>query len=290
MERVLEEAEDASVPLLERTKFLAILGSNLDEMFMVRVGELRRHAMAGSTSASADGLTPVEALAEVRQEILPILARASALWRDGVLPGLHEHGVRILRHDELDRGRQRRLRRYYQEHIHPVLTPLAVDPGHPFPHISNLSVNLAVVLNDPRRGRAFARIKVPPVYPRFLPVPPEGRRRSKSSSGPSEQEFIWVEEAIAGNIDMLFPGLEVDAVFPFRVTRDASVSVKDVDADDLLSVVEENIDRRGFGPAVRLEIPDTPAANSVENLLTGHLGLEPRDVYKTAGPLGKVDL
>jgi len=290
MERVLEEAEDASVPLLERTKFLAILGSNLDEMFMVRVGELRRHAMAGSTSASADGLMPVEALAEVRQEILPILARASALWRDGVLPGLHEHGVRILLHDELDRGRQRRLRRYYQEHIHPVLTPLAVDPGHPFPHISNLSVNLAVVLDDPRRGRAFARIKVPPVFPRFLPVPPEGRRRSKSSSGPSEQEFIWVEEAIAGNIDMLFPGLEVDAVFPFRVTRDASVSVKDVDADDLLSVVEENIDRRGFGPAVRLEIPDTPAANSVENLLTGHLGLEPRDVYKTAGPLGKVDL
>jgi polyphosphate kinase len=293
MERVLEEAEDSRLPLLERTKFLAILGSNLDEMFMVRIAELRRLAHAGSTSASADGLSPAQTLSEVRREVLPILERGSSCWRNGVLPGLKESGIQILSRHELDRTQQRRLRRYFHEHIFPVLTPLAVDPGHPFPHISNLSVNLAAVLEDPKRGQQFARIKVPNVFPRFLPLPRNGHAPSVSpSSGAAEMahEFIWIEEAISANIGRLFPGLNVEAVFPFRVTRDASVDVKDIDADDLLSVVEETVDRRGFGPAVRLEMIDAPAGHPVRDLLTRHLGLAPDDVYETAGPLGKVDL
>jgi len=292
MERVLEEAEDSSLPPLERTKFLAILGSNLDEMFMVRIAELRRLAHSGSTSAAVDGLTPAQTLTEVRREVLPLLARGSDCWRNGVLPRLKESGVRILDHDELDRGEQRRVRGYFQEHIYPVLTPLAVDPGHPFPHISNLSVNLAVVLRDPKRGQQFARIKVPDVFPRFLPLPANGRASpTPRSAGTAEPyEFIWIEKAIAANLNSLFPGLDVDAVYPFRVTRDASVDVKDAEADDLLAVVEETVDRRVFGSAIRLEMTNAPPRNPVRELLTRHLRLEPEDVYETAGPLGKVDL
>ncbi len=292
MERVLEEAEDPSPPLLERTKFLAILGSNLDEMFMVRLAELRRLAHAGSTVAVADGLTPAQTLAEVRREVLPLLARGSDCWRNSLLPGLKEHDLRILDHHELDRGQQRRLRTYFLEHIHPVLTPLAVDPGHPFPHISNLSVNLAVVLRDPKRGQQFARIKVPNVFPRFLPVPGSSHAPAvPRPSGASEpRDFIWIEQAVAANLDSLFPGLDVEAVYPFRVTRDASIDIKEGEADDLLTVVEETVDRRVFGPAVRLEVIRAPPGDPVRELLTRHLGLEPQDVYETAGPLGKVDL
>jgi polyphosphate kinase len=292
MERVLEEAEDATSPLLERTKFLAILGSNLDEMFMVRIAELRRAAHSGSVNALADGLTPAQTLTEVRREVLPLLARGSDCWRNSVLPGLRERGVRILDPDDLDRGEQRRVREYFQEHIYPVLTPLAVDPGHPFPHISNLSVNLAVVLRDPKRGQQFARIKVPNVFPRFLPVPANGQLASKEHpAGAAEpNEFVWIEKAIAANLNTLFPGLRVGAVYPFRVTRDASVDIKDAEADDLLAVVEETVDRRMFGPAIRLEMTNAPPGNPVRELLTRHLGLEPEDVYETAGPLGKVDL
>ncbi len=292
MERVLEEAEDPAPPVLERTKFLAILGSNLDEMFMVRIAELRRHAHAGSTTTLADGLTPAQTLAEVRREVLPLLARGSDCWRNSLLPELGENGVRILDHDELDRGEQRRLRAYFHEHIYPVLTPLAVDPGHPFPHISNLSVNLAVVLRDPKRGEQFARIKVPNVFPRFLPLPTNGNGSAapRPADAASRSDLIWIEQAVAANLGSLFPGLDVEAVYPFRVTRDASVDVTDAEADDLLTVVEETVDRRVFGPAVRLEMVNAPPGNPVRELLTRHLGLDPADVYETAGPLGKVDL
>ncbi len=292
MERVLEEAEDPVPPLLERTKFLAILGSNLDEMFMVRIAELRRLAHAGSTSQLADGLTPAQTLAEVRQEVLPLLARGSECWRNSILPGLGDNAVRILDPDELDRGEQRRLRAYFHEHIYPVLTPLAVDTSHPFPHISNLSVNLAVVLRDPKRGQQFARIKVPNVFPRFLPIPRSGAAppAALADARAESTDFIWIEEAIAANLGSLFPGLDVDAVYPFRVTRDASVDIKDVETDDLLTVVEETVDRRVFGPAIRLEMTNAPPGNPVRELLTRHLGLSPDDVYETPGPLGKVDL
>ncbi len=292
MERVLEEAEDPAPPLLERTKFLAILGSNLDEMFMVRIAELRRLAHAGSTAQLADGLTPGQTLAEVRREVLPLLARGSACWRNSILPGLRENAVRILDPDELGRSEQRRLRGYFHEHIYPVLTPLAVDTSHPFPHISNLSVNLAVVLRDPKRGQQFARIKVPNVFPRFLPIPRSGAAPPAGLAGARAEptDFIWIEEAIASNLSSLFPGLEVDAVYPFRVTRDASVDIKDAETDDLLTVVEETVDRRVFGPAIRLEMTNAPPGNPVRELLTRHLGLSPDDVYETAGPLGKVDL
>jgi polyphosphate kinase len=295
MERVLEEAEDSRLPLLERAKFLAILGSNVDEIFMVRIAELRRLAHAGSASVSADGLTPAQALAEVRRELLPILDRASACWRLAVLPQLKENGVRILNHAELNRSQQRRLRRYFQEHIYPVLTPLAVDPGHPFPHISNLSVNLATVLRDPKRGQLFARIKVPDAFPRLLPVPENGHPSSatplaRTGELPVPSDFIWIEEAIAANLDTLFRGLDVEAAYPFRVARDASMEVKDVEADDLLTIVEETVDQRVFGHAVRLELTSPPPTDAVRDLLTRHLGLEPRDVYTTDGPIGAVDL
>ncbi len=292
MERVLEEAEDPRPPVLERTKFLAILGSNLDEMFMVRIADLRRAAHAGSTTSAADGLTPAQTLADVRGEILPLLTRGSNCWRNSLLPSLKENGVRILDHDELDKSEQRRLRAYFHEHIYPVLTPLAVDPGHPFPHISNLSVNLAIVLRDPKRGQQFARLKVPNVFPRFLPIPSNGQAspRLRAEGTPAPYEFIWIEKAIAANLGSLFPGIDVEAVYPFRVTRDASLDIKDAEAADLLTVVEETIDRRIFGPAIRLELVNAPPGNPVRELLTRHLGLEPEDVYETPGPLGKVDL
>ena len=293
MERVLEEAEDPTLPVLERAKFIAIFGSNLDEMFMIRIAELRRDAHEGAANSSADGLTAAQTLAAAKAELLRVLARASRCWQEGVLPQLNQAGVRVLDYDQLDRGERRRLRTYFQQHIYPVLTPLAVDPSHPFPHISNLSINLAVVLRDPRKGQRFARIKVPNVFPRLLPVPANGRSRLRgahSMQGPDLQDFVWIEQAVAANLDMLFPGLRVEAAYPFRVTRDTSVDLKDSEAHDLLTFVEDSLDRRGFGPVVRLEVTKALPPGLVRDLLTHHLGLRPEDVYTVDGPIGKVDL
>jgi polyphosphate kinase len=291
--RVLEEALDERHPLLERVKFISIFASNLDEFFMIRISALRRQLDAEVVEATPDGMTPAEQLAAIRRELLPQLARHSRCWHEDLVPRLHEAGVHIVRYGELKRKQCRLLRQYFEQEIFPTLTPLAFDPGHPFPHISNLSINLAVVMEDPQHGERFARLKVPRVLPRLLRIPSEEKADDYENMGLVEQEpslhFVWLEEIIAANLDILFPGLEVTAAYPFRVTRDADPEIEEDEAADLLLAIEEGVRMRQFGSAVRLEIQaGTP--DRICDILTSNLGLAPYQVYVRDAPIGMADL
>jgi polyphosphate kinase len=290
--RVLEEALDERHPLLERVKFLAIFSSNLDEFFMIRVSGLRRQLVAGAVEAPPDGMTPAEQLAAIRRELLPELARQSDCWRFDLLPKLRQAGIEVLDHAELKSKQRKLLRRYFEREIFPVLTPLAFDPGHPFPHISNLSMNLAVVVKDPLHGERFARLKVPDIFPRLLSIPSEEKADEYERLGLAEvrsTSFVWLEQVMAANLDMLFPGLEIVAAYPFRVTRDADQEIEDDEAADLLATIEESVRMRRFGLAVRLEV-DNAVPERVRGILTTNLGMAPYQVYTVDGPIGMADL
>jgi polyphosphate kinase len=290
--RVLEEALDERHPLLERVKFLAIFASNMDEFFMIRVSGLRRQLAAEVLETSPDGMTPAEQLAAIRQQFIPMLAQQSECWHQDLLPKLQEAGIKVLRYDELKRKQRKLLRHHFEEEIFPALTPLAFDPGHPFPHISNLSVNLAVVVNDPNYGERFARLKVPGVFPRLLRIPSEEKAESYESLGLVEEvstNFVWLEEVIAANLDLLFPGMEIVAAYPFRITRDADPEIEEDEASDLLLAIEESVRMRHFGSAVRLELePDVP--ERIRDILISNLGLAPYQVYTQHAPIGMADL
>ncbi|MGD8997940.1 MAG: polyphosphate kinase 1 [Anaerolineae bacterium] len=290
--RVLEEALAESHPLLERVKFLSIVASNLDEFFMVRVSGLRRQLAAGALKAPPDGMTPAEQLAAIRRQLLPQLAQQYECWHKDLLPKLHEAGVKILRYEDLKRKQCKLMRSYFKEEIFPALTPLAFDPGHPFPLISNLSINLAVVVNDVRHGRRFARLKVPNTFPRLLRIPSEEAADEYQSLGLAQamsNNFVWLEEVVAANLDMLFPGVEVEAAYPFRVTRDADPEIEEDEASDLLVAIEESVRKRHFGSAVRLEIDET-MPDQVRDILIANLGLAPYQVYTVDGSLGLADV
>ncbi len=291
-ERVLEEALDTGRPLLERVKFLSIVGSNLDEFFMVRVSGLRKQLLAGTLEAPPDGMTPAEQLAAIRRQVKPQLRRHEECWQYDVLPKLRQRGVSVLNYSEL-KGKQRKvLRRYFEREISPALTPLAFDPGHPFPHISNLSLNLAIVINDPVKGERFARLKVPSLFPRLVPIPQEDDADNFESLGLADlisNNFVWLEEVIAANLDILFPGLEIKAVYPFRVTRDADLEIEEDEAADLLAAIEESVSLREFGSVVRLEVSEA-MPRKVRDILVANLDLAPYQVYTADGPLGMSDL
>ena len=275
-ERVLGEARDQSQPLLERVKFLAITHSNLDEWYMVRVSGFQQQVDAGITELSPDGLTPAQQLAVIRSRVAPMLADAAALFENDLKPRLAEAGICVCDHDQLW-TQQRALREYFESEVFPVLTPLALGPGHPFPHISNLSLNLAVVVRDPQLGERFARMKVPGVLPRLIPCPPVDGNEAGT------QCFVWLEEVIAANLDALFPGLQVLESHPFRVTRDADIEIKEDDASDLLETVEEGLRQRQFGDVCRLEVcADMP--ERLRDLLVDNLLLDPADVYGAGRP------
>ncbi len=290
--RVLEEALDERHPLLERVKFLAIFANNLDEFFMIRVSGLRRQLAAEVLETPPDGMTPAEQLMAIRQELIPQLAQHSDCWHNDLVPKLRAAGINVLRYDELKRKQRKLLRRYFEREIFPALTPLAFDPGHPFPHISNLSINLAVVINDPQSGERFARLKVPGVFPRLLGIPSEEKAESYESLGLVEDistNFVWLEEVIAANLDLLFPGLEIVAAYPFRVTRDADPEIEEDEAADLLLAIEEGVRMRHFGSAVRLEI-NNAAPERIRNILVSNLGLAPYQVRTVDGPIGMASL
>jgi len=291
--RVLEEALDERHPLLERVKFLAIFSNNLDEFFMIRVSGLRRQLEAGILKTPPDGMTPVEQLAAIRRELLPDLARQLDCWHYDLLPKLRQAGVSVLDYDDL-KGKQRKLlRKYFEQQIFPVLTPLAFDPGHPFPHISNLSLNLAVVINDPLQGKRFARLKVPGTFPRLVPIPSEEKAEEYERLGLGEVKstnFVWLEQVVAANLDMLFPGVgEIEAAYPFRVTRDADQEIEEDEAADLLATIAESVRLRHFGSAVRLEI-DNDMPERVRDILVTNLRLAPYQVYTVDGPIGTAAL
>jgi polyphosphate kinase len=270
--RVLHLAGDEGVPLLERVKFLAIFSTNLDEFFQVRVAGLKDQVAAGLSTSTPDAKTPAEQLLDVRDGVEALTRAQQHLFIDEVVPALADHGIVFSNVDELDEDDRKHLDEVFDERIFPVLTPLAVDPGHPFPYISDLSLNLAVEVLDPTTGeRRFARVKVPNLLPRFV-VMPDGER------------FVPLEQVIASHLDALFPGMEIGPHYTFRVTRNADLTLEEEDADDLLAAVEIELRRRRFGRAVRLEI-DHEMSTEVRELLQRELDVSDEDVYTTVGPL-----
>jgi polyphosphate kinase len=270
--RVLALAERATVPLLERAKFLAIFSQNLDEFFQVRVAGLKDQVAAGLGSVTPDGRSPANQLADLRDRVESLIARQERIFLDQIVPGLSSVGIIFSSWDELDDDDRKYLDDVFEQRIFPVLTPLAVDPGHPFPYISDLSLNLAVVVVDERVGeRRFARVKVPLLLPRFV-VMPDGER------------FVPLEQVIARHLHSLFPGLQIESQYPFRVTRNADLTLEEEEADDLLEMVEVELRRRRFGRAVRLEI-DMEMSDEVRDLLQRELDIEDEDIYPMAGPL-----
>ena len=270
--RVLQLSSDTEVPLLEQIRFLAIFSSNLDEFFQVRVSGLRDQQAAGISTPASDGRLPAEQLALVRDIVTDLVAEQERVLVHEIMPALREQGIELSAWHELDDDDQAELSERFRDRIFPVLTPLAVDPGHPFPYVSDLSLNLAVVVRDPRDERElFARVKVPNTLPRWLRIGDTDR-------------FVPLEEVIAAHLDQLFPGMEVQEHHAFRVTRNADLSDALDEADDLLSAVEYELRRRRFGRATRLEV-DASMTDEVLDLLLGEFDLDPSAVYVARTPL-----
>lgn len=278
--RVLEEALDPRRPLLERLKFLSIFSTNLDEFFMIRVSALKQQAEAELPILSPDGMSPSEQLLEISKKLRPLIDQQMACLRNEILPELERAGIRILPYDRLSANERAQMDAYFHEYIFPVLTPLAVDPSHPFPYISNLSLNLAVFVvgpDDEEMPPRFARIKVPPVVPRLLPINTAGH------------QFVMLEQVIAANLNSLFPEMNVIACHPFRATRNAELEIEEDEAGDLLKTVEQQLRQRRFGHCVRLEV-DTTMPPVMVNYLRREIDLDETDVYTVDGPLHVPDL
>jgi polyphosphate kinase len=288
-DRVLHEALDSRTPLLERLKFLAIFSSNLDEFFMVRVAGLKQQVEAGVTSLTADGRTPSAQLDGINQRLLPMVKEQHEHFEQILRPLLAKQGIYLLEYMDLNSEQRTYLQNYFEEQIFPVLTPLAVDPSHPFPYISNLSLNLAVVVKDPDQGEEFfARVKVPKVLPRFVALPEPLRERQKGR--PALWMGVPLEQVIAHNLEFLFPGMNIQEYHPFRITRNADLAVEEDEADDLLLAIEEGLRKRRLGgSAVRMEIHATVPETLRETLMR-EMGLQDSDVYEIDGLLGLGDL
>ena len=280
--RVLEQAEDRDLPLLERAWFLAIFSSNLDEFYMVRVAGLMRRIKAGITPVRASGLDANQVLAQVTSRAKELTARQAALFQEDIRPALAGHNVDILGWDELNSDQQERLTRYFRHQIYPVLTPLAVDPSHPFPYISGLSLNLAVILRNPRSGKEhFARIKVPDSLPRLVQVPGRELDAADKAAGCA---VIPLEIVIGQHLDHLFPGMDILEHHLFRVTRNEDLEVEEDDAENLLKAMEKELERRRFGDCVRLEVENT-ISPFARRYLVRALDLSPDDVFELPAPL-----
>jgi polyphosphate kinase len=280
--RVLEEAEDETNPLLERVKFLSILGSNLDEFFMVRVAGLAAQLEAGSLEAGPDGMSPRAQLVAIRREVKRLLAEAHRTL-EHLLEALREQGIFVHDYAELNEAHRQQAAKYFDETVFPVLTPLAFDPGRPFPHISNLSLNLAVSIRDRAGNEHFARVKVPDSLPQLVPVSGSAKAASKRGR-PRRIDLVWLEQVIAAQLGVLFPGMEILEAHPFHVTRDADMAITELEAEDLLETVEEGLRQRRFQSVVRLLVTaDMPSP--ILNILMNNLGIGPSEVYRSPRPL-----
>ncbi len=287
--RVLQEARDERNPLLERIKFLSIVGSNLDEFFMVRVGGLVMQQRARIIDLSIDGKTPDVQLADLRTVAEDLMTRASELWYDQLLPELALNGIFVLSYSELNDKQKKQLSRYFQRSIFPVLTPQAFDPGHPFPHISNLSLNLAVQIRDPEGEDHFARVKVPALLPRLVPLKKSSGGQRRDGTVPHNHYFVMLEEVVTAHLEQLFPGNEVVEAHPFRVTRNADIALQELEAADLLETMAENLNTRRFSPVIRLSV-DKNMPKSNRKILTQNLQVNHNDVYELPGPLAMSNL
>ncbi|NTW12507.1 MAG: polyphosphate kinase 1, partial [Anaerolineales bacterium] len=287
--RVLEEALDESNPLLERVKFLAIFGSNMDEFFMVRVSGLRKQVEAGIIEVSPDGMTPRDQLAAIRKRSLELFNTAHQCLQRKLLPKLHKAGIHILDYEKLSKAQQERADAYFRETVYPVLTPLALDLAHPFPHISNLSLNLAIVIRDKKGNEKFARLKVPGTLPRLIPIKRSSGATRKDGTIPYHHYFVWLEQVIAANIGLLFPGMEIVSVHPFRIVRDADTEIQEIEADDLLESMEQTIRQRKFGSVAKVSVYEK-LPPSIRDILIENLEIKPSDIFVQRKPLGLVNL
>ncbi|MCP2637573.1 RNA degradosome polyphosphate kinase [Microbacterium sp. HD4P20] len=274
-QRVLELAEDPNLPVLERANFLAIFASNLDEFFMVRVAGLKRRIVTGLAVPTNVGRVPVDVLADISAEAHRLQLRHAAAWTNGVKPAMADAGIRVISYDALDGDERTRLYDYFQSQVFPVLMPLAVDPAHPFPYISGLSLNLAIRIRNARTGRQeFARLKVPPMLPRFVALPPvDGVAR-----------YLPLEDLISNHLDDLFPGMEVLDHHAFRLTRNEDVVIEEDETENLIQALEAELLRRRFGPPIRLEITDDMDEVTLD-LLLKELDITQQEVYRLPGPL-----
>src|SRR3954464_1520893 len=269
--RVLELAEDPTLPLLERVRFLAIFTNNLDEFFMVRVAGLKRRIAAGVAVPAASGLLPREVLEQIWSTTSELMQQHARLFRDEIVPALAKENIELVRWADLTREEQKHCKKLFKDRVFPVLTPLAVDPAHPFPYISGLSLNLAVLVRNPKTGKEhFARVKVPPIFARFVSV--------------GNQRFVPLEDVIGVHLRRLFPGMEVLEVHTFRVTRNEDLEVEEDDAENLLAALEKELLRRRFGPPVRLEVEES-MTQGVLDLLVTELGVSEEEVFRLPGPL-----
>src|SRR6201988_4165495 len=281
--RVLALADDNSLPLLERAKFLAIFASNLDELYMVRVAGLKRRDEMGLSVRSADGLTPREQLARIGEQTQRIATRHARVFLDSVRPALAEEGIYIVTWADLDQAERDRLQTYFNGQVFPVLTPLAVDPAHPFPFVSGLSLNLAVTVKQPDDGaQHFARVKVPDNVGRFVEL--DVKEGAEGSGEKVEVRFLPMEELIAAFLPALFPGMEIVEHHAFRITRNADFEVDEDRDEDLLNALERELARRRFGSPVRLEVADDMTEHMLE-LLLRELDVHPGDVVQVPGLL-----
>ncbi len=290
--RVLHEAFDPRTPLLERLKFLAIFSSNLDEYCMVRVAALKEQVAAQVNKLSYDGKTAQQQLELIHERLRPMVIQQHRHFFQALCPQLVGHGVQLLNYLDLNQEQRAYLQDYFEQQVFPVLTPLAIDPSHPFPYISNLSLNLAVVVRDRATGdELFARVKVPNVLPRFIPLPTEP---FEAIPQPAGRPIVWagvpLEQVIAHNLEPLFPGLAIQAYHPFRITRNADLDLDEDEAEDLLLAIEQELrKRRVGGSVVRMEIDNTMPADICDRLMS-EMGLTPDDVYPVDGLLGLGDL
>lgn len=283
--RVLEEARDENNPLLERMKFIAIFGSNMDEFFMVRVSGIRKQVEANILDVSPDGMTPRDELAAIRKLAQELLQDAEQYLQRKILPKLDKEGVHILEYSKLTKTQKERADKYFKDVIYPILTPLALDPGHPFPHISSLSLNLAIVIRDKKGKEKFARLKVPDTLPRLIPIKRSSGGERKDGTIPHHHYFVWLEQLIAANLEGLFPGMEVVSAYPFRIVRDADIEIQELEADDLLETMQQNIRKRKFGSVVQVAIHDDMPEN-IRELLIDNLEVNRNDIYTLQHPLG----
>jgi len=287
-ERVLVQALDERTPLLEQAKFSAIFSNNLDEFFMVRVASLKAQVEADIDKRSEDGRTPLEQLNAIREHLAPLLERQQRHYRSQLKCQLHNHGAHLLDYEQLNEGQRLWVDNYFRTAIFPVLTPLAVDPAHPFPFVSNLSLNVAALIDDPETGqRLLARVKVPQtILPRFVAIPTD---LADEHSEPVHTA-VPLEQVVAFNLGLLFPGMSIEGHYFFRVTRDADLELRDLEADDLMIAIEQGLRKRRMGgEVVRLEVADGMPQDVVEMLMDG-MSVEEADLYRVNGPLGLDDL
>lgn len=288
--RVLEEALNPELPLLEKIKFISIFHSNLDEFYMIRVSGLKEQVDANVLEPSIDGLTPIEQLRKIEQKLKPMLDECMNLWKNNIVPALRENGIHIMQYSDLTVSEKEILTKYFKKEIFPILTPLAFDPGRPFPYISNLSLNFAIVVRKPNGENHFARLKMPSTLPRLLLIDkiiyPDKRIQN---NGQLFARFIWIGDLLRDNLSLLFPGMEIIEAHRFRITRDTDIELQEDEADDLLRVIEENIRQRRFGAVVRLEVESQMPEFMLETLMD-NLEVTREDVHIIDGPLALKDV